>query len=252
MSGKAWRSAAFTIFEKEVRAELRSKVAVSGIALFAFSALVLITLATALLREAQTLRFSQLHDGMTIEQIAAFQIPAWDAVSKMGLLWVLLFFAAFTGLAHPFVHEEEGGTALALRLAAPASAVYAGKLGFNFALLGTVTVLVTPVYLVLTGMTVPSPFVWIGVMTGGCLGLSAAATIVAALAAKAKGSGTLFSALGLPLITVFLLLLLNAANTLYTRDLSTLRVIRDVGGLYSFAVLVIALSGGLFPFIWEE
>ena len=251
-SGTNWRNSVVTLFRKEIRAELRSKVAVSGIALFAFSALILLTLATATLRDAQAVSIQRLHDGMTVEQIAQFRYSAWDQVGKMGLLWVLLFFAAFTGLAHPFVHEEEAGTTLALRLVATPSAVYAGKLLFNFVLMLTVTVLLTPVYMALTGMVVGSPFVLLSVMFGGVLGLSATATIVAALAAKAKGSGTLFSALGLPLITVFLLLLLNAANTAYRVDPSTLRVVRDIGGLYSFAILVIVVSGFLFPYIWEE
>ncbi|MBC7528682.1 MAG: heme exporter protein CcmB [Chthonomonadaceae bacterium] len=252
ISGKAWRQATFTVFKKEMRTELRSRVSISGIALFAFSALILLTLATATLREAQTIAFSKMLDGMTVEAIAKLRYPAWDWVSKMGLLWILLFFAAFTGLAHTFVQEEEAGTTLVLRMVSPPTAVYAGKLLFNFMLLLAVMVGVTPVYMALTGMVIGSPFVLLSVMLGGCLGLSATATIVAALAAKAKGSGTLFSALGLPLVTVFLLLLLNAASTANTIDPSALRLLRDVGGLYSFAIGVIALSGMLFPYIWEE
>ena len=65
---------------------------------------------------------------------------------------VLLCFAAFTGLSHAFVHEEETGTTLALRLSMPATAVYAGKLLFNLMLITMVTVIVTPFYMLITGM----------------------------------------------------------------------------------------------------
>ena len=54
---------------------------------------------------------------------------------KGALLWVVLFFAAFSGLSHVFLHEEETGTVHALRLSASAGAVYTGKLLFNLLLL---------------------------------------------------------------------------------------------------------------------
>jgi hypothetical protein len=54
------------------------------------------------------------------------------------------------------------------------------------------------------------------------------------------------------MLIVFLMLLLNAANTLYTIDPSAVRVARDVGGLLSYGVLLIAVSTLTFGFVWEE
>lgn len=235
-----WLRQAIALLRKDLRAELRTKVAISSIAVFTFAALLLLALATATLREAEGMNPATGHT-----------YPAWDPPAKMGLLWVLLCFAAFTGLAHSFVHEEEAGTATALRLSMPPGAVYAGKLALNFALIAGVTCLVTPAYIVITEMPVASPGIFAALMASGCLGLAAAATIVAALTAKVRGSGALYSALGLPILLVFLLLLQNAANTLY-RLPEPMRLVRDLGGLLSYSILLIAVSALTFAFVWED
>jgi heme exporter protein B len=240
----AWMKEAVALFFKDVQAELRSKVAASAVGVFTFSALLLMSLATAALKETQAI------DVLKLPEIHLH--AAWDPVSKMGMLWILLCFAAFTGLSHAFVHEEETGTVTALRLTMSPEAVYAGKLAFNLALIVMVALVVTPAYMLITGMPLRSPLVFIGVMAGGCLSLAAAATIVAVLAAKAHSTGALFAAIGLPLLVVFLMLLLNAANTVYTIDPPLVRVVKDVGGLFSYGILLIAVSALTFHFVWEE
>jgi heme exporter protein B len=170
----------------------------------------------------------------------------------MGLLWVLFCFAAFAGLAHSFVHEEETNTVTALRLSMSAGAVYTGKFLFNLIVLLIIMIVVTPVYMAMTGMLIGSLSVFLLVMLGGGICLAATATIIAALAAKAQGTGALYGALGLPLLLVFLMLLMNAAGTIYVENAPVLRVVKDVGGLFSFGVLIISMSVMLFHFVWEE
>ncbi|MCS6777032.1 MAG: hypothetical protein RMJ43_11180 [Chloroherpetonaceae bacterium] len=247
-----WLAQAFALLGKDVRAEARTRVAVSAVGVFTFSALLLIGLATLTLKEVRTVNLLRLVDPITVASVEAQMRPAWDPPAKFGLLWVLLCFAAFTGLAHSFVHEEEAGTTMALRLAMLPQAVYLGKLLFNLVLITVVALLVTPVYMMMTGMPAGNPLLFLCVMMSGCGGLASAATIVAALAAKARGTGALYGAMGLPLLVVFLMLLINAANTLYTLHPAPLRVVRDVGGLLSYSVLLIALSSLTFHFVWEE
>jgi heme exporter protein B len=226
---------------KDLRAELRTRTAVSAVAVFALSALFLMGLATARLK------------GITAENaVTGATRPVWDSAGKMGLLWVLLYFSAFAGLAHTFVHEEEAATVTALRLTMQPEAVYLGKLTFNLLLVMSVTTLVTPAYMLVTGMTVGSPIVFLGVMLSGCIGLAAASTIVGALAAKAHGTGALFGAIGLPLLAVFLMLLMNASMTLYAVEPATRIIVRDVGGLLSYGILMIAVSLLTFRLVWEE
>ena len=72
------------------------------------------------------------------------------------LLWVLLFFSAATGLPRAFVREEESGTALALRLVAPATAVLAGKTLFNFVLFAAIAAVTAPAFALLLGWRIGS------------------------------------------------------------------------------------------------
>lgn len=237
----SWVTQALALFRKDLIAEFRTRTAMSAIGVFSLASLMLIALATATLKELTFL-----------DNVSEAMKPAWQPPSKFGILWVLLFFAGFSGLAHSFVHEEETGTVMALRLRMIPEAIYVGKLLLNFLLVFGVACGVSPLYMLITGMPLGNPFVFTLVMLGGCLGLSAAATIVAAIAAKARNKGALFGALGLPLIVVFLMLLMGAANTLFTVAPSLERIVRDVGGLLSYAVLLIAVSALTFRYIWEE
>jgi hypothetical protein len=60
-----------------------------------------------------------------------------------------MFFTAATGLGRVFVQEEERGTALALRLCARATTVWAGKFAANLLLLLALTALAVPMLLAL-------------------------------------------------------------------------------------------------------
>src|SRR5450631_2065238 len=135
-----WLTQTLALLGKDLRAELRTKVALSAVGVFTFASLLLIALAT-----------KELKDRMIVVSGNAVR-PAWDAQSKMGMLWVLLCFAAFAGLSHSFVHEEETGTVTALRLSMSAEAVYAGKLLLNLLVLVGVAIIVTPAYMLLTNM----------------------------------------------------------------------------------------------------
>jgi len=248
-----WLPQAVALYKKDILAETRTRVAINSVGLFAFASLFLLTLATRGLGEVQSIRILALPlHGITLADVEKAQLPAWTGPSKLGLLWVLLCFAAFAGLAHGFVHEEEAGTGTALRLTMNPQAVYVGKLSFNLTLLSLIAVLVTPFYMGLTGMSAGNVLAFLIVMLGGCLGLGSTATIIAVLASKARGSGALFGAIGLPIIVVFLMLLLNAANTLYNAQATTMRMVQDFGGLMSFGVLLISVSAFTFKFVWEE
>ena len=248
-----WLTQATALYKKDIRAETRTRVAINSVGLFAFSSLFLLALATRGLGEVQSIKLLNLPlSNITMGDVVKAQTPAWTDASKLGLLWVLLVFSAFAGLAHGFVHEEEAGTSTALRLTMNPQAVYAGKLGFNLTLLSLIAVLVTPLYKSITGMHTGSLLAFVFVMASGCLGLGSTATIGAVLASTARGSGALFGAIGLPMIVVFLMLLLNAANTLYNAEATAVRCVQDFGGLLSFGILLITVSVLTFRYVWEE
>jgi heme exporter protein B len=238
MRRNAWFEEALALFGKDLRAELRTKVAVSSVGLFTLCALMLIALATSTLKDV-------------VVKTDFVQGWAWDYPSRFAMLWVLLCFAAFAGLAHSFVHEEETGTTTALRLTMSPQGVYAGKLLYNFVLVIGIALIATPLYILATDLTLGKPAAFVLTMLSGCVGLAATATFVAALAAKSRGTGALYGALGLPILLVFLVLLMNAGRAVYN-PMPLMRVIKDVGGLLSFGVFLISLSALTFHYVWED
>jgi heme exporter protein B len=105
-----------------------------------------------------------------------------------------------TGLSRTFVHEEDAGTAAALRLSAPPSGVLLGKLLANVALLGAVTVFIVPLFVVLMGFEIKDPPLFVLLLLLGTFGLASASTFTAALVSKASAKGALFAVLAIPLL----------------------------------------------------
>src|SRR5262245_53258477 len=117
--------AALAVFIKDLRSELRSRYAINALLLFAVSTAVAVSLGVGFL-------------GLRRDDEAL--------LIQSSLLWIALLFAALNGLARVFVQEEETRTALALRLSAPAAAVYIGKLLFNLALLALLDIVTSVLF----------------------------------------------------------------------------------------------------------
>ena len=97
----AWRA----IFRKEVSLELRSRYAMNALAMFVVTTIAIVAVAQA--------------------------GEEMSAGTAAGMLWVILFFAAMTGLGRTFIAEEETGTSFFLRVYATSGAIFLGKLVFN-------------------------------------------------------------------------------------------------------------------------
>lgn len=217
---------AFAVLVKDVRAELRNRAALNAILLFSVTALAVVGFAVG--------------------------TGSDNRLFKVALLWVVLFFATFSGLSHVFIHEEETGTSTALRFCALPGAVYAGKLMFNLLLLAVIGVVVVPLFVILLDLPLERPGAFAAVLVSGCLGLGAAATIIAAIIAKARGKGALYGALGFPILLPLLFMAVNATRNTLVGDASVGMLLQDVGGLLSFAVMLVTASAMLFPFVWED
>src|SRR6476661_3931736 len=150
--------AAWAVFRKDMRAELRTRYALNALALFAVSTVVALSLGVGPLAKSADL-------------------PLIHAA----LLWVAILFAAFTGLARVFVQEEETRTAAALRLSAPPIAVYLGKLLFNLALLLFLDLLTAALFVVLLRVEIGNLALFAALLLAGSLGLVAATTLIAAI-----------------------------------------------------------------------
>ena len=219
--------ASWAVFRKDVRAELRTRYALNALALFAVSTVVAISLGVGPLTSSPDL-------------------PLIHAA----LLWIAILFAAFTGLARAFVQEEDARTAAALRLAAPPTAVYLGKLLFNLALLLLLALLTAVLFVVLVRMRIGNLGLFAVLLLAGSLGLVAVTTLIAAIIARASVKGALFAVLSFPLLAPLLVVAIKATALAlegagWDRGAAPLQV------LLAYAVAMFVASLFLFGSVWE-
>ena len=217
------------VLSKEFTSELRSRVALNAIGLFGLTTLIAVAY-----------------------QIGPYQIQEADRPHLLSaLLWIILFFAATSGLSRVFVKEEDAHTAKTLRLAARPLAVLGGKYLFNLVLLVALFALIVPLYCALMGYAVRGVAGLLLVLGAGAVALAATTTIVAAIIARASGSTTLFAILSVPLVLPLLVMLIQgtraaAASSELAAVLPALQGIVSLGG----AVMIVSVY--LFPAVWHD
>jgi heme exporter protein B len=167
---RQWLRSVGAVFLKDWHSELRTRYAISALGMFVITTIAIIM-------------FSLGSESAPPDVLA-------------GMLWVVIFFAAMSGLARTFVSEEERGTAMTLQLLSTGSTVFFGKLLFNAVLslsLNTVTVLLY--FAFVNGFIIQTMSIFAVTILLGSVGLASAATIIAAIIARANTKGTLYPVL---------------------------------------------------------
>ncbi len=229
MRGSSLLAECLAVLGKEVTAELRSRVALNAIGLFALTTLVAVAY-----------------------QIGPYQIAEEDRPHLLAaLLWIILFFAATSGLARVFVKEEDSHTAKTLRLAARPTAVFVGKYLFNLVLLLALYAVIVPLFCALMGYAVAGVPGLVMVMVGGAVALAATSTIVAAIISRASGSSTLFAIMSVPLVLPLLVFLIRGTrDAAGSGDLQP--VLASLRAIVAYAGVTLITSVGLFRVVWND
>lgn len=217
---------AWAVCAKDITQELRRRIAILAVFFFAATALALVSYA-----------------------IGPFGFPEEDRPAlQAALLWIILFFAAATGLPRAFVREEEAGTALALRKTVPATLVLAGKAMFNFLLFLAMAAVTIPGFVVLLDWRVGCATGLAATVLLGGYGLAVVSTFLSAIVSGAGQRNVLFVLIAFPLLLP--LLLTAIAGTLEaTRGgwpWTALRVLLAYDGAATGAAYM------LMDAVWEE
>lgn len=219
-----WLAETRAVFAKEWRCELRTRYALNTLGLFAVTTLVVMSISLGPLVA-------------TVEQTLVLPV----------LLWILLLFAVAAGLPRAFVHEEESHTAIALRLSARPSSLFCGKLAYSYSVVLALELIVTPLYATLMQLEVRDVPLLLFAMVAGGFGLAAGGTLVASIIAQARGSGTLFAVLALPVLLPLLVLAIEVTRSAVAGDPAAVACRQLL--LYDGSVTVAGLL--LFPAVWN-
>lgn len=220
-----WAAEVAAVFAKEWRCELRTKVALNTLGLFAVTTLVVASVSLGPL-------------GVSKAQGSAL-LPV--------LLWLILLFSVAAGLPRAFVQEEESQTATALRLSATPSALFCGKLLYSLTLVVALEALITPIYVTIMNLQVARPGLLVTALAAGGYGLAAGSTLVAAIIAQARSKGTLFSVLSFPILLPLLILVIELTRNAVLGDPAGMALAQLL--LYDASVSIFGLM--LFPVVWN-
>ena len=214
------------IVSKDIHSELRTRYAMNALLMF-------------IVTSVATILFALREDEVSTEVLS-------------GMFWVVIFFTAMSGLSRIFVSEEERGTTMALQLVASPSAVYFGKLIFNCGLTLALSSAVTILYLVAFPMfVIKSMAIFILTIFLGSIGFAAAATIIAAIIAKANTKGTLYPVLSFPILIPLIMTVMKSTARALDGEIFT-TALGEFQILASYLMIMIAGSYLLFDYVWKE
>lgn len=217
---------AIAVFQKDFHSEIRTRYAINSLAMFIIVAISVILFAVGQEKISESL--------------------------TGGLLWVVIFFTAMSGLARAFVSEEERGTSLTLQLTASPSIVFSGKLIFNVVLVFCMNTVITLLYTALFESFIIHNFLLFFLsFFFGNIGLAISSTIIAAIIAKAGAKGTLYPVLSFPILLP--LILTSVQLTLFALDGTSIEDARfELAIVVSYDVVMLTVSYLLFDFIWKD
>ena len=217
---------AYFLFRKDWQSELRTRYAVNALAMF-----ILVTISVIM--------FS-----IGSEKITEYLTG--------GLLWVVIFFSAMSGLSRAFVSEEERGTTMTLQLIASPSTVFSGKLIFNLLLVFLMNFVITILFGILfASFIIRNLSLFAIAFLFGNIGIAVSSTIIAAIISKASSKGTLYPVLSFPILLPLILTLLELTkfaidgNSIYSS-------MTEILVLVCYDVIMITASYLLFDFIWKD
>lgn len=168
-----------------------------------------------------------------------------------GLLWSALLFAGVGTLARAFVAEEELGTGDLLRMWARPHSVFWGKTVFSFLQMTATAIVVSVMFLTLTGLGVTHFWVFALSLLGGSAALAGTVTFSSALIARGSNRGTLAGVVALPLLVPLMALGVTAGRNSLGEVQNAARW-DATAGIWMYAVLVLMIAPHLFAALWRE
>lgn len=171
-------------------------------------------------------------------------IEVWNA-----LFWIILLFTSINAISKSFIQEER--RMHYYFFLCPPMAIILAKLIYSFLYLLVVSCVSLAIYALLLGNPIVNYGLFFLNMILGCIGLSAAFTMVSSIAARTNNRSIMMAVLGFPIIIP--VLILSISNSYKILDSYIFSQIQgNLAALFSVDVIIIALTFVLFPFTWKS
>jgi heme exporter protein B len=214
------------VLYKELKSEFRTRYAISAVMLFVLTTVTMVAFSTA---------------GEKINESIA-----------SGIIWIIMFFGAMTGLSKSFVSEEERGTYLMLQITSNPTAIYFGKLIFNIILSLALNFFgVFLFFIFISSVEISNFLTFFIIIFTGSIAIAGATTIISALIAKANTKNALFPVLSFPILLPIIILGIIVTNQSFLGD-DISKCQNDIQMIIAYTGIMITASYFLFDFVWRE
>lgn len=169
---------------------------------------------------------------------------SWNA-----LFWIIILFTSVNAISKSFTQEDRRNHYYYF-LCKP-SLIIGGKLLYSTAYLILLALIAFIIYSLLLGRPAFDLTLYGFNLLLGCIGISAAFTLISSISAKATNKSVLMAVLGFPVIIPVLVLAISNSNKIM-EGFIWVQIQGNVLSLLSVDVIIIALSFVLFPFTWKS
>jgi heme exporter protein B len=214
------------LVKKEIQMEWRQKYAIHGLLLYLASTIFVCYLSFKAKQQA-------------INPIT------WNT-----LFWLILLFMAVNAIGKSFTQESKQRSIFYYSIVSPEAVIYS-KIFYNSLVMIGISLVGILFYSWVMGNPVGNLPLYLLSLLLGAIGFSATLTMVAGIAAQGENSATLMSVLSFPIIIPLLLILLKLSKSAMD-GISMQENWDEMATLASLDVIVIVLSGILFPYIWRH
>lgn len=214
------------LVKKEIQMEWRQKYAIHGLILYLASTIFVCYLSFKAKQQA-------------INPIT------WNT-----LFWLIILFIAVNAIGKSFTQESKQRNIFYYSIVSPEAVIYS-KIFYNSLVMIGISFVGILFYSWVMGNPVGNLPLYLLSLILGSIGFSATLTMVAGIAAQGENSATLMSVLSFPIIIPLLLILLKLSKSAMD-GLSIQENWDEMATLASLDVIVMVLSGILFPYIWRH
>lgn len=166
------------------------------------------------------------------------------------LFWIILLFIAINAIGKSFTQESAQRNLFYYTIASPEAIIFS-KITYNTLVMVAISMIGIVFYSLVMGNPVGNFPLYLLSLVLGAIGFSATLSMVAGIAAQGENTATLMAVLSFPIILPLLLMLLKVSKSAMD-GLSIQENWDEIAILTSIDVIVIVLSGILFPYIWRH
>lgn len=166
------------------------------------------------------------------------------------LFWIIILFVAINAVGKSFTQESKNRDLFYYTAVSPEALIYS-KIIYNSLILLAVSLVGFFFYTWVMGNPIENQGLYLASLGLGAIGFGSMLSLVAGIAAKGENNATLMAVLSFPLTIPLLLLLIKVSKSAMD-GFGLIENWNEIATLFALDIILISLSGILFPYLWRN